>query len=703
MDPTRALPGQQKVSVEQAFRLATEHHAAGRRQQAADLASRVVRAEPRHALAWQLLGVMAHEAGNTQRGIELLNKAIQCNPMISNLYANRAEMHRLLGNLPQAVADGEQAVRLSPRSAMAHSNLGIALYSQGDTDRAEACQKQALQFDAHCLPAINNLGSICRDRKDRPGAMAMYRKALAIRPDFLEAANNLGAVMTETEDPEGALKLLLKVVQARPNYAEAHCNIGNAFIALENFQKAEVAFNNVVRIKPDYAEAYEGLARCAQEYRNLVRAEQCAQKSIALKPARAEAYSLLGRIYSEQSFPEQAAAAFEKALTLDSTLISAYLGQGRLLMELGKLDEAEQSFRKALALDPEAVAPRMSLTQVKKAEEGDENFTALLDLEKKIGEMPETKAMSLHFALGKALEDVKRYNEAFPHFIEGCRLKRKRIEYSADNNSSVIDNICKAFSKEMVDSLRGAGETANTPIFVLGMPRSGTTLTETIIASHPDVYGAGELPDLMQIAGQPIGTPGEGYPLNMARATPADLTRMGAQYLAQLKKRAPNAKHITDKMPANFLALGLIHLMLPNAKIVHVQRNAVDTCVSNFTRMFHKSQYQSYDLRELGRYYRDYLTLMTHWHAVLPAGAFYEISYEKLVTDQEAESRKLIAYCGLDWNDACLSPDKTERNVKTASVTQVRQPVYQTSVERWRVYEKFLGPLLEELGDAAKA
>lgn len=702
MSTAEFVPGQRQVSVDQAFKLATGHHAAGRRQQAETLAAQIVKIEPRHAFAWQLLAVIAHESGHTQQGITLLGKAIQCHPMIASFYANRAEMQRLAGNLPQAVADGEQAVRLEPTSAIAHSNLGIACYHLGELTRAETCQRQALNLDPNHLPALNNLGSICRDRKDRAGAIDMYRKVLTLRPDFLESANNLGAVLTEMEDPEEGLKVLLGVVKARPNYAEAHCNIGNAFLALENFTNAEKAFSTSIRLQPDYAEAYEGLARCAQEQRNLTLAEQHTHKAIALKP-RAAGYSLLGGIYSEQSFPEKAADAYEKALALDPILVSAFLGKGHLLMEMGKMDAAEQCFQHALELDPDNIAPRLSLTQVRKTKAGDENFAALQEAAKKIQDMPVTRAISLHFALGKAYEDMKQHDEAFPHYLEGCRLKRQRIEYSADNNTLIINNIRKVFSKDMIDGLRGTGgSTSNTPIFVLGMPRSGTTLTETIIASAPGVYGAGELPDLVQIAAQPLGQSDEGYPLNMQKISGADLTRMGEKYVAQLKQRAPDSPHITDKMPANFLELGLIHLMLPNAKIIHVRRNPVDTCLSAFTRLFHKSQHQSYDLREIGRYYRDYLSVMSHWRDVLPAGSFYEIQYEELVANQEEESRKLIEFCGLSWSDACLDPHKTERNVKTASVTQVRQPVYTSSVERWRVYEKFLGPLLEELQDAAQ-
>ncbi|HSH13907.1 MAG TPA: sulfotransferase, partial [Desulfurivibrionaceae bacterium] len=244
-----------------------------------------------------------------------------------------------------------------------------------------------------------------------------------------------------------------------------------------------------------------------------------------------------------------------------------------------------------------------------------------------------------------------------------------------------------------------AGCPSPLPIFVLGMPRSGTTLTEQIIASHPLVHGAGELPDLLELANHPREGAVEGYPLSLQGLTRSDLVDLGEKYVRGLQARNPAAQRITDKMPANFNCLGLIHLMLPNAKIIHVRRNPVDTCLSGFTRLFNKSQHQSYDLAEIGRYYRNYAELMAHWRRVLPAGAFYEIQYEELVADNENQARALLEYCGLEWHEACLESHKTSRNIRTASVTQVRQPIYQSSVERWRKYEKHLGPLLEALGD----
>jgi hypothetical protein len=235
------------------------------------------------------------------------------------------------------------------------------------------------------------------------------------------------------------------------------------------------------------------------------------------------------------------------------------------------------------------------------------------------------------------------------------------------------------------------------------MPRSGTTLVETILASHPQVFAAGELNDLLRIANQPKpGVLSEGFPLSMQGLTAEDLKKMGSRYVAGLRKHSTVAGRITDKMPANFMALGLIHLMLPNAKVLHVQRNPADICLSGFTRHFNSnSQLHSYDLREMGLFYVDYARLMEHWRQVLPEGAFLDVRYEELVAEPEENTRAILEYCGLDWDDACLTPHKTKRTVKTASVTQVREPVYTTSVERWRRYEQHLGPLFEALGEYA--
>jgi tetratricopeptide (TPR) repeat protein len=692
--------GQRKVSIDQALQLAVQHQQAGRLQQAEQLVRQIIGINPNVAPAWQILGVIAHQAGNLPGAIENMGRAIKLAPINPILYANRAELHRLAGNLQQAVADARQAIKLDARCAPAHSNLGIALYDQGDMDGAEAAQKQALKLDGRLPHALNNLGSIARHRRQREIAEKYYRQALELSPDYLEAANNLGAILAERDRPEESIKVLLEVARRKPNYAEAHSNLGNAFLAMEDYARAKKAYLTTLKLKKDHPEAVEGLARCLQEEREYDKALELAERAIQLSPERAQAHSLKAGILSDQSFPAEALAAYEQALALNPELPAAWAGKGHVLMEEGRMDEAEQAFTRALELEPEGLGARLALTQCRKTSADDDNFAVLQSKAQEAVAASPTTAISMHFALGKCHEDLKQYDQAFEHYLAGAGLKRQRVSYSAENQDKLVANIRQIFTAERIAGLAGQGDPTNVPIFVLGMPRSGTTLTETIIASHPDVYGAGELPDLLQIAAESINGSEPGYPLNLASLNGDNLKAMGARYLSQIRQRSPDAARITDKMPANFQALGLIHLMLPNAKIVHIQRDPVDTCLSAFTKLFKRSQYQTYDLAELGRYYRNYLETMAHWRAVLPAGSFYEVQYENLVSNQEEETRKLVEYCGLGWNDACLTPHKTERNVKTASVMQVREPVYTSSVQRWRRYEKFLGPLLEALGDA---
>jgi tetratricopeptide (TPR) repeat protein len=698
-----ASPTAQKITVDQAMALASQHHAAGRLLQAEIQLRHILNAQPRHAFALHLLGVIAHQAGKTDEGMRQIRRAIESLPTVAQFHANLAEMCRLTGQLDEALKHGRAAVALDPQSATAHSNLGIALYDSKALDEAEACQKRALALDPRLAPALNNLGSIQRDRKDREGAAAYYRKTLEVAPDHLESISNLGAVLCELDQPEEALRVLAHALQLNPNYAEAHCNIANAFLLLEQFDKALFGFNRALALRPEYPEALQGLARVNQEKGDLAAAEAMANRALTLAPAKPEIYSLLGGIHLEMGQVAKAGQDYDKALEIDPVLVSAHLGRGQMLMEQGKMEESEACFRHALELDPDNFAARLSLAQVRKVKEGDDNMAALEIEAAKMDSLPEPRALSLNFALGKCYDDTKQYDKAFTHYLEGCRLKRKRIQYSADDTDLTVDNISALFSKGWIDNLRGEGCPSDLPVFVLGMPRSGTTLTEQIIASHPQAFGAGELHDLLDIACRgPDGT-GTEYPTVLRNITPDGLRRMGEQYVARLRAHNDSAIRITDKMPANFNCLGLIHLMLPNAKIIHVKRNPVDVCLSGFTRLFNRSQHHSYDLVEMGRYYRSYARLMDHWRSVLPADAFYEVQYEELVADQENQSRALLAYCGLEWDDACLEPHKTERSIRTASVTQVRQPVYNSSVARWRKYEKHLGPLLEVLGDLVPA
>ncbi|MFA7300669.1 MAG: sulfotransferase, partial [Sideroxydans sp.] len=523
--------------------------------------------------------------------------------------------------------------------------------------------------------------------------------AAAANPNYLEPLNNLGALLLEEDRVPEAIAALEKALKLNPNYAESICNMGGVHLAQEENEAALAHYQRALALRPVYVEAQMGLAKTMQALENLEEAERAAVRAIRFDESNPKAHALIAGIHAEMSEPLRAEAEYDRALQLKPDSSDALLGLGHLCTENGQLERAHDLFRQALILKPDNIAARIHLVQNDKVKAGDENFTALLAEEKKAADFSDNRRLSLHFALGKCYDDTKDYDHAFSHYLAGCQIKRKKLNYDPDAAAKQFIELKEIFSKEFIDRLRGNGDSSALPIFVLGMPRSGTTLTEQIIASHPDVFGAGELPDLLRIAHRKTHPDTTTFPDNLRYLDAATLTAWGDEYIAGLKKRAPDSRHITDKMPANFFAVPLIHLMLPGAKIIHVNRNPVDTCVSCFTRLFHRKQEHTYDLAELGRYYADYVRLMDHWRAVLPQSAFYDVQYENIVADQEGEARKLLEYCGLEWDAACLDFHKTKRQIRTASVTQVRQPIYTTSVERWRKYEKFLGPLLDALGD----
>jgi hypothetical protein len=313
--------------------------------------------------------------------------------------------------------------------------------------------------------------------------------------------------------------------------------------------------------------------------------------------------------------------------------------------------------------------------------------------------------LALHFAYAKALDDRGEHERALQHYVTGGRMKRAQLEYKESDTHGFFDSIRDAFPKEVFENRKFAGLDDDRPVFIVGMPRSGSTLVEQILSSHPDVYGAGEVKYLSIALGRLRDRfPSlPKYPEMMAKITPAQLDIAGKNYQQTLSQGAGDAKRITDKLLTNYFFLGLINLMFPNAKVINTMRDPVDTCLSGFTKLFKDDMPHSYDLGELGRYYGKYRELMEHWHKVLPEGFLTTVVYEDVVADTEKEARRLIEFLGLPWNDKCVEFHKSDRPVKTASVAQVRKPIYKTSVKRWKKYGAGLQPLVDAIeGNAAK-
>jgi hypothetical protein len=367
-------------------------------------------------------------------------------------------------------------------------------------------------------------------------------------------------------------------------------------------------------------------------------------------------------------------------------------------MELGRLTEAREAAERAVALAPREPLHFRQLGEVRKYVAGDSCLTALEALSNDEAALGIRKQIDLHFALAKAYADIGRTEDEFRRLLSGNRLKRSRINYNETTALDEIDRVQRVFSSEFMRSTRGTGEPSAKPIFILGMPRSGTTLVEQILASHPQVFGAGELNLFERTVGDvrsAIQAPA--YPEIALHMTEEHFRKIGGHYLAGVQRMAPAASHITDKMPANFLFAGLIHLALPNATIIHTVRDPVDTCISCFSKLFTEGNFQTYDLAELGRCYRRYQALMAHWHRVLPPGRMLDVHYEDTVADVEAVARRIVAHCRLSWDQRCLDFHRTERAVRTSSATQVRRPIYASSIGRRHAYEPLPEPLLAEL------
>ncbi len=697
--------GSNNVQFDQLLQRIARQIDAGELALAETALNQILQQQPRNGFALYLMGMLAHRTGHVEQALELIEKAIKYLPKVALFRSGITEMYRQLGRLDEAVVHGRKAIQLESSNAVAHSNLGIVYYNRKEYDQAVVCQQNALKLDPKLLQALNSMGCIYGERGEKEKAIEYFRQVLELEPSYLVARNNLGAVLAELERPEEAVVELDAVLKANPGYADAYSNLGAALLLLEELDQADATYRKNLELQPSNVTGLMGLARTLKKQERLSEAQDLVEQILAVEPNKADAHSLLGEICLLRERYAEAEAAFRKSIELTPGLASAYLGLGEVQAELGQLDAAAASFEHVMAIDPGNIMPHIFMARVRNLSHDDPSLARMEAEVEKAGKLIPAKALPLHFALGKTYDGLQEYDKAFPHFVAGCRLKRAQVEYSTDDFDKVCADIMAFFSQDNIDRLHGAGDPSDMPIFILGMPRSGTTLVETIIANHSMVHGAGELPDLLDIAGQPhLDAEPPGYPGSLSNITQDDLNSMGARYVDGVRTRAGLARHITDKNPFNFLALGLIHLMLPNAKIVHVKRNPLDTCLSGFTQLFNAdTQVYSYDLTEIGGYYANYARLMEHWRRVLPEDAFYELQYEELVADKKIQIRRLIGYCGLEWDDACLESHKSSRSVKTASITQVRQPVYTSSVERWRHYEKHLQPLIDALGPYASS
>ncbi len=613
-----------------------------------------------------------------------------------------AVQHHQAGRLQQAEDLYRQILQAEPQNVEALHLLGLTEHQMGRHQSAIEYMCASLRLKPNQAEANNNLGAAFTARGQLPEAQACFRQAVHLKPDYAAAYKNLGNVLKLQGKYDEALASLQLALRLDPRYAGALTGMGSVLQKLGRQLEALSCHQQALAINPRSADALTNLGSTLAELNRHAEAIRYFQQALAIQPDLAIAHNHLGSSLGALGRHAEAIACHQKAITLNPELADAHFSLGVVLRTVGRIQESRQGLEKAIALAPQRTDYFYNLAESHRFAPDDPLLAHMETLGKQPIATPER--IFLHFGLGKVYADLDRPEDAFRHLSEGNRLQRQRVQYRESATLRVFKRLATVFTPELLRAKAGLGDLSTLPIFIIGMPRSGSTLLEQVLSSHPKVFGAGEIKAFISAAAKIDGIDAphvETFRKAMEAMTGDVLSSVGAAYVRQLQSLAPAAERIVDKALGNFIVVGLIHLVLPNARILHMRRDPVDTCVSCFSKWFALEQQHTYDLAELGRYYRAYEELMAHWRGVLPEGVMLEVQYEDLVADLEPQARRIIAHCGLDWDEHCLDFHRTERAVNTASAAQVRQPIYRSSVGRWQSWRGFLQPLLEALGPLA--
>jgi len=640
----------------------------GRRfDEASALADRFTRKWPQHPIGWQALATCAQARGDLKEAIRGYRKALEIEPTNADSHNNLGLLLAEREAFDEAVKSYRRAIRLRPGFVYAHYNMGLALEALGRLEEAADC----------------------------------HRSALELQPDFAEASNHLGNVLRGLGHQAESEQCYRRVLELQPQYAEVHGNLGNLLAERGAFAEAETCMRRAVELRPDYAEGLANLGNLLRNLGRLTESERALRRALDLHPGDAGMQANLAATLLELGQGERAVDLHRQVLERQPRSIEAHENLGNALADMGQPDSAATAYRDALSLEPTHARAWYHLSLVKRFGRDDSELASIEQLLASEDLDPQDR-IYLEYAAGKAWADIgDEPEQAFAHYSAGARLRRQSRGYDVAADEEWLHSIARAFPRDRLESSAGTGHSSARPVFIVGMPRSGTTLVEQMMASHPSVHGAGERPDLgglIELLNRGKGIPYPGWVEGMAAE---ELERLGREYCHTVSDPVADANRVTDKMPGNFAHVGLLRLALPNARVIHVQRDPADTCVSCFTYLFSGRQEFTYDLRDLGRYYRAYHELMRHWREVVPGDFLMEVQYEALVEDPNTWIDRMLQHCGLEWDDACLQFHRAERTVRTASADQVRQPLYRSAIGRWKQYRAHLGPLFEALGPLA--
>ena len=604
---------------------------------------------------------------------------------VSSLEQNKPEV---------ALIPLQKAVKVAPEFRQAHENLALVWTKLGDLNKAEISLKKSLEIDPSNFTNWKSLGDVLSDQGKEKEADKAYKNAISTDKKYLDLQKAMSQV--QKGNLGEAEKIYRSILSDDPNNVDALRLLALLASRTGAIDQAINMLENCVKIAPDYALAWENLAKLYRQKDDpdsLQKAANCFGKATELRPDWAEGWAGLGTMQTRSSQHEEGIISYKKSIELKTNQPRVHLSLGHVYKTTGNQEECINSYKDAINYDENFGEAYWSLANLKTYKF---NTREIDQMEKRVDlpEVPEREKVHFLFSLGKAFEDAGNYDKSFNYYKKGNDLNRGRTTYDPKAIEALSDRLKLFFTKDKFEEYKSSGCNSGAPIFIVGLPRSGSTLVEQILASHSNVEGTMELPNIMNIA-RKLGNSSKdrtAYPEIIETLQDSDLTLLGQAFVNETEFLRTGKPHFIDKMPNNFSHIGLLKLILPNAKVIDARRNPMDTCFSCYKQLFARGQAFTYDLSEIARYYVNYVNLMDHWNKVLP-GYVFKIQHEALLQDQEGITRDLLEFCELDFESSTLEFYKTERAVKTASSEQVRQPINTKGLNQWKNFESHLNDL----------
>ena len=638
------------------------------------------------------------ESGNYELAEKQLAEILQNYPNDPNALRLSGVSSIEQGKPEIALIPLRKAIKVAPDFAQAHEDLGTAWFLLSELKKSEVCLKAALKLDPSKFSAWKSLGDLLSDRGKDKEANKAYEQALSTNSNYKDLTKAMTLVRKgQTGEAEKIYKQILK---EDPNNVDALRLLGLLAVKGGSLDQGIMILKKCTEIAPDYALAWENLAnmyRQKEGFENLDKSIYCFKKATKFRPNWAEGWAGLGTVLTRSSLHNEGINAYQKSITLKEEQPRVHLSLGHVYKTTGEQEQSVASYHKAIKHYEMFGEAYWSLANLKTYNFSNKEINSM-ELQITKEDLPEREKVHFLFALGKAYEDLKDYKRSINFYNEGNDLNRGRSSYDPKAVEAISKRIKKFFNKKFIKDKSDSGDLSPDPIFIVGLPRSGSTLIEQILSSHSKVEGTMELPNMLNMASRlGSGTKDQtSYPEILSKLSTSEIESLGKQYISETKMIRSEFPFFIDKMPNNFSHIGLINLILPNAKIIDSRRDPLDTCFSCYKQLFARGQMFTYDFNELARYYVNYIKLMEHWDEVLP-GKVYRVFYENIVENQEDETKNFLEFCNLPFEENCLRFYETKSAVKTASSEQVRQPIYRKSIHHWKNYEPFLKELKKGL------